>query len=221
MPRYEADLQSDNGVTVTLYNLAQNGWHSGNLLNALQTKATFQTAVAEANVITWNIGTGDLNSARDIYKNGKCGAKGHKDNQDCLKNMVTTFEANWNGIVNQILARRSLTNTAIRTMDILYPWVAADQASNTTPDSEETGPARGNDFAVLNYYLSQMNAYIALTSFNSGIPVAAVHVAFNGSSGTEDPVAKGYIASDGLHPNDAGHAVIATAFRNLGYAPLR
>jgi cytochrome c2 len=36
-----------------------------------------------------------------------------------------------------------------------------------------------------------------------------VYAAFNGLTGTEDPVAKGYVSIDGLHPSDAGHELIA------------
>ena len=53
-----------------------------------------------------------------------------------------------------------------------------------------------------------------------------VYLAFNGPNGDQDPVGKGYISIDAFHPNDAGHKVIADAFRKLGYvtkcyAPLK
>ena len=68
---------------------------------------------------------------------------------------------------------------------------------------------------------SPMNAHMAQNAANNSIPMAAVHDAFNGATGTEDPFANGYIASDGIHPNDVGHAVIAQAFRALAYSPLK
>ena len=221
VPRYQGFLEADNGISVTLFNLGQNGWHSGQLLTALQTKAAFQMDVQEAQVVTWNIGINDLTEARLSYKRGKCGTGRDRDNQDCLRTAVATFNTNWDGIVNQILLRRSQTNTIIRTMDLYNPWVAVDQSSNTTADSNETGPAHGNDFAVIEYYLDAMNAHIAQSAAVNSIPLAQVHAAFNGATGTEDPVAKGLIASDGLHPNDIGHEAIAQAYRALGYSPLR
>ena len=33
--------------------------------------------------------------------------------------------------------------------------------------------------------------------------------------------AKGYIGSDGIHPTDLGHRVIADLLRSAGYAPPR
>ena len=218
VPRYQTYLQADNGVSVTLANLGQNGWTSGQLLTALTTKATFQSALENADVVTWDIGTNDFKNARLSYQRGKCGGK---DNQDCLRVAVTTFTSNWDAIVGQVLMRRPQTTTIIRTMDLFYPWVAQDMATNTTPDTKEPGAAHGDDFAVLNFYLNQINAHIAANTAAYGIPLAHVHDAFNGTSGTEDPVAKGLIASDGLHPDDAGHEVIAQAFRALGYVPLR
>lgn len=217
VPRYQGYLQSDTSMGVTLYNLGQNGMTSTQLLSALRTKSVFQTAVSEANVLTWDIGNAEFKNIRDTYQRGKCGGK---DNQDCLRTMVSTFNANCDAIISEILSRRQVSNTIIRTIDIYYPWVAIDQKTNTTADSRETGPANGSDFMVIAYYLNEMNDRIAQDSAIYQIPLGQVHAAFNGASGTEDPVAKGYIASDGQHPSDAGHEVIAESLRALGYAPL-
>ena len=216
--RFSADLQTDFGAQVTLYNLGQNGYSSGNLLNALQTKAAFQADISAANVVTWDIGLNDFRNARQQYKNKKCRGK---DNQDCLRAMLSSFTTNWNGIATEILTRRSTADTVIRAMDIYDPWTAADARANSTPDTYETGSARGNDFQVLEYYLDAMNSTIALSAMNDGFLVAPVHTLYNGSTGAEDPVAKGYIGSDGIHPTDLGHQAIADAFRSLGYSPLR
>jgi lysophospholipase L1-like esterase len=215
---YNGYLQTDNGVGVTLYNLAQNGWTSGNLLNALRTDPVFQNAVSQANVITWDIGSNDFKNARASYQSRKCGGK---DNQSCLRNAVATFKANWDAILVEILSRRSVSSTIIRTMDMYYARVQVDKATNTFDDNKEPPESRGNDFQVLSYYFNQMNNYIASTASIYSIPMAQVHQAYNGVSGDEDPVAKGYIATDGSHPSNTGHQVIANLFRGLGYAPLR
>lgn len=49
---------------------------------------------------------------------------------------------------------------------------------------------------------------------------AMVFREFNGTSGTEDPRAKGYISLDGFHPNNTGHQKIADCLHALGYSPL-
>jgi len=217
VPTYRDYIQTDAGVSVVLYNLGQNGATSLSLLNSIRTDSVFQNAVLQSEVITWNIGIVDLMNARNSYKNKKCGGT---DNQDCLRSVVTKFKTNWDGIISEILIRRGITYTIIRTMDIYNPWVATDKAKNTTPDKSEA-TVKGNDFQVLKYYFDQINAHIATTTTNNQIPCAHVYLTFNGSNGDEDPVAQGDIARDGLHPSDAGHQLIASLLRGLGYAPLR
>jgi lysophospholipase L1-like esterase len=217
VPRYQAYLQADTGSPVTLYNLGQNGWTSASLLYALRTDTVFQTSVLQSDVVTWDVGLNDLLNARNAYKNRKCGGT---DNQDCMRSMVVNFTANWDGIVGEVLARRNTGDTVIRTMDVYNPWVKADKAKNTTPDKSEAA-VRGNDFQVLKYYLDQMNAHVAASTTANLIPCAQVHLSFNGAYGDEDPLAKGLIGRDGLHPTDAGHKLIADQLRGLGYGPLR
>ncbi len=217
VPTYKNYIQMDTDVSVVLYNLGQNGWTSGSLLNALRTDSVFQNAVLQSEVVTWNVGINDYMNARNRYKNRKCEGT---DNQNCLRSMVATFKGNWDGIIGEILIRRGTTYTIVRTMDIYNPWVATDKAKNTIPDKSET-MVKGNDFQVLKYYLDQVNGYIATTTTNNFIPSAQVYLSFNGANGDENPVAKGYIARDGLHPSDAGHQFIAGLLRGLGYAPLR
>lgn len=208
--RYAAILTQTSGLSVTLYNLAQNGWSSGQLLNALRTNTTIQAAVGQADQITWNIGVNDWRNARSKYKSGKCGGK---DNQDCLRSVVATFRANWSGIVSELLNRRGHAAVSLKTLDVFNPWSAADIGANVTADAKETGAARGDDFSVLDSYLAQINTHIHTTSTAAGILVGAAHAAFNGADGREDPRVKGYIGSDGLHPTELGHQVLADLLR--------
>lgn len=218
VPRYQAYIQTDTDAVVNLSNFGQNGRTSGGLLTALRTDFALQNSVIQSNVVTWNIGINDLMNARGSYKNKRCGGT---DNQDCLRNMVNTFKNNWSAIIGEILLRRSTANTIIRTMDIYNPWVKADKAKNTFSDAKEPIQARGNDFQVLKYYLDQMNNHIAATTSGNSIPYARVYPLFNGANGDEDPIAKGYIHRDGLHPSEIGVQLISDLLRNLGYSPLR
>jgi lysophospholipase L1-like esterase len=74
-------------------------------------------------------------------------------------------------------------------------------------------------FSTVEPYLDQVNQHIASSVQANGIPFAQVHLAFNGPNGDQNPVAKGLITLDGIHPNDNGHKVIADALRATGYAP--
>ena len=216
--RYRTHIQTDTGAVVNLSNFGQNGRTSGGLLTALRTDFNLQSSLFQSNVVTWNIGLNDLMNARSSYKSKKCGGT---DNQNCLRTMVSTFQSNWNAITVEILSRRTPANTILRTMDIYNPWVRADKAKNTFSDAKEPIQSRGNDFQVLKYYLDQMNGHIAAAANSNSVPYAKVYLYFNGINGDEDPIAKGYMHTDGLHPSNTGVQSIADIFRGLGYAPFR
>lgn len=215
VPRYGNYVMADTGSGVWLNNLGQNGWTSGQLLNALRTNPNFRDSVASSQVVTWDIGGNDFLRAVKSYQDRTCGGA---DNQNCMRNAVAAFKANWSAIIAEILALRSTGNTVIRTMDIYNPFVNAQKASDSWADDNGL-----NDFYAIKPYLDDANRYIALTAAANNIPCAKVYQAFNGPSGEEDASAKGYISPldySGVHPGDLGHKVIADLFRNLGYAPL-
>jgi lysophospholipase L1-like esterase len=204
VPRYASYVNTDTGSNVQTTNLGVPGWTSADLLNSLQNDQTARGLLQNSQIITFDIGGNDLSGARDKFNNNTCGGA---DNQDCLRNGVATFKQNWDGILSQILALRSTSNTIIRTMDIYNPFVSADMQSG--------------HFATLEGYLDQVNTHIHDSAQANGIPVANVHQAFNGPDGTKDPGAQGLLGIDSFHPNDAGHKVIADQLRALAYAPLK
>src|SRR5580700_33785 len=203
VPRYATYVNTDTGSNVTTLNLGIPGWHSGDLLNALQNDPIVRNQVSGAEIVTWDIGGNDLANAHDSFVQKTCGGV---DNQDCLRTAVTTFQTNWHALIVQLLKLRVPSQTILRTMDIYNPYVAADTTSGM--------------FATIEPYLDQVNSHIQANAQTNGIPVAAVHLAFNGPAGTVDPIAAGLIASDNFHPNDAGHKVIADQLRMLLYKPL-
>lgn len=211
VPRYRSYVQTDTGASVLLINLGVGGWTSSDLLTALKTDPFFRFAVRYSQIITFDIGGNDFIDARNSYKKKTCGGA---DNQDCLRAALTRFKENYPAIIQQILSLRSTTNTIIRTMDLYNPYVNVDKNSDTWP-----GDA-GNDFQVFKPYVDTVNTFIGTTATNYGIPYARVYLAFNGPNGDIDPSSYGYIAWDGVHPNDTGHKKIADLLRGLGYAPL-
>ena len=213
VPRYEAHIETDTGVAVTRTNLGRNGWTSSQLLSALRSDPTFRRAIREAEIVTWNIGGNDLRAARNSYKKGTCGGA---DNQDCLRAGVAKPETNWDAITAEVLELRSTRNTIVRTMDIYNPYVRTDIVSDTWQNDGGM-----NDFQVFKSYVDEVNYHIATTSYTSGVPYAEVYLAFNGTTGDDDPKSKGYLSFDGVHPNNTGHRIIAGELRKPGYAPLR
>jgi lysophospholipase L1-like esterase len=204
VPRYSDDITSDTGVQVTRIDLGQNGAHSGDLLNSLKNDPNFRNSISSSQVVTWDIGGDDLLHAVGQFRSGTCGGA---DNQDCLRAAVATFMPNWDAIVQQILAMRSQSNTVIRTMDVYNPFVTELMVAGS--------------FNTIEPYLDQVNAHIAASAAANNIPMAKVHEAFNGPNGDQDPITKGFIAIDGIHPNDNGHKAIADQLRALGYSPLK
>src|SRR5439155_12421352 len=72
VPRYQQYLETDNGATVSLTNLGQNGWKSADLLHALLNDPSMRTSLMNAQVVTWDIGGNDLLRARRDYLSGTC-----------------------------------------------------------------------------------------------------------------------------------------------------
>jgi len=211
VPTYRNNIEAGTGIDVRLINLGIPGWKSGDLLSGLRGNLLFRLSVANASIVTWNIGGNDLASARNRYKDRTCGGP---DNQDCLREVVATFKTNWNSIVAEILSLRRASNTIIRTMDIYNPFVNEDRAVNTWPNDQ------GNDFQVVKIYLEAVNNHIAMTTIARNIPYAQVYRAFNGPSGEGDPSDLGYIFFDGFHANGRGHRRMADLLGGLGYGPL-
>jgi lysophospholipase L1-like esterase len=204
VPRYRDHLEADTGSSVKLRNLAEAGATSADLLEALESDPAVRRAVQQADVVTWDIGGNDLRQARAAYHRGACGGG---DGQACLRRTVAAFKTNWDGILAELLALTAPSPTLLRTMDVYNPYVNEDELHGSR--------------RTLEPYLDDVNAHIAATTSEHGVPYAPVHAAFNGPDGDQDPGDKGLLAGDGLHPNGTGHAVIAELLRGLGYAPLR
>lgn len=204
VPRYAEFIRADTQANLRVTNLGVPGWTSADLLNALRNNAAIRNTIMNAEVVTFDIGGNDLLSARRRFLEGSCGGP---ENLDCFRVAVDEFKRNWDGILAEILALRSRDTTVLRTMDVYNPFVAEQRALGV--------------FERLKAYLDEVNQHITSTAATAGIPCAQVYAAFNGPTGEEDALARGYIAADLVHPNDRGHMVMAEALRATGYAPLR
>jgi lysophospholipase L1-like esterase len=195
---YASDLNADLHVDTSTTNLGVYGATSAQLLNQAEHDSVARAAIAGADVVTYDGGFNDFVNARVAYLNGTCGGA---DDQDCLRAMVASFDSNWDRLVSEI---RALAPGAMRrTMTTYYSVSAFDEAHGY--------------YDALNPYLSQINAHILSDPEAS---VADVHLAYNGASGADDPITKGYILPDNVHPTEVGHAVIADLVRGFGYREL-
>ncbi|RIK37992.1 MAG: hypothetical protein DCC58_17235, partial [Chloroflexi bacterium] len=186
-----------------LINLGIPGAQSGDLLSLLRDNALVRSAVRSAEIITWNIGGNDLRAARERYKAGACGGS---DEQACLRAAEAALYANWDALLDELAELTAGRTVILRSMDIYNPYVADDLADGSFP--------------IFQQYIDRANAHLRSTARSRGVRVAEVARAFNGADGMSDPVAAGLIFADGLHPNDAGHALLAEALANLAFSPL-
>jgi len=201
--RFRNHIQTDTGATVNVINRGVPGWTSADLLNALRTDESMRAQIANSQVVTWNISANDFQDVLERYSTGTCGGA---DNQDCARATVANFKTNWNAIIAQILSLRSPSNTIIRTMDNYNPAVNLLRSFGL--------------FSVMKPYLEDINRFIILSSISNRISPALVYQAFNGINGELDAAQRGYISSDGIHPNNTGHDIIAAGFRATSYQPL-
>jgi lysophospholipase L1-like esterase len=209
--RYAAVLGRDTGAEVNVNDLGVDGLTSGQLRASIENDQGARDAIEQSDIVTINIGANDLMQARLRYKAGYCGGA---DNQDCLRQTVADFRANWDAILTIVTGLRSPDEAVIRATDFYNPFVTLDGPMISWPGGGT------DDFSVFEEYLEHVNSHIAESSTAHGIPHAKIHEAFNGPSGTGDPNDKGYMHPDGIHPNDDGHAVIAQELKRLGYEPL-
>jgi lysophospholipase L1-like esterase len=211
VPTYRRFIEEDTNLNVELINLSFPTLTSGGLRSAIDGIREVRLLIAASRIVTVNIGSNDLLSARDDYKDGTCGGA---DNQNCLREAVNRFRSNFNAILDTVLSLRSVNDTIIRTMNIYNPFVDVDMEQDSWPNDE------GNDFQVINMYLDDFNSIIADAANGRNIPFAQVHLAFNGPNGDVDPGDLGLIAFDGVHPNNQGHRLIADLLRGLGFSPF-
>jgi lysophospholipase L1-like esterase len=209
--RYQSDLQTDLSLPVSQINLGVPGATSTDLLNSLQTNLAVRNAVADSQVVTFNIGGNDLLPVIFQYQNAQCGGT---DNLDCMRNAMTLLKSNLSAVVAELLQLRATNDTVIRTMDFYNPFVAVLKSGDSWPGDGV------NDFQAIKPFADDINNYIVTLAAANKIPCVRVSIAFNGPNNDEDAVTKGLIAADGIHPSTTGHEMIADLLRTAAYEPF-
>ena len=197
-------LQEQVGVPVQLINLACVGCTTTDLRRSIESDRRFRTAVAQAQVVSWNIGGNDLLAARRALASGSCGGS---DGQECLRDTVQRFRQNWDAIMAEITSLTSGSAAVALTMDVYDPLVGAERAA-------PPGGGRG-EFGVILAHLDDISSYISMTAAANSVEFAPVRAAFNGPDGREDPGSKGLLI-DPIHPSDLGQRLIADLLVDAG-----
>lgn len=187
---YAHDLQRRTGVPVELTNLGRPGWTSAQLLEALRSDDMFRTAVAQADVVTWDIGANDIIGASLRAGTASCGGDA---GLQCVRDTRREFATNWRAIVDELTGLRRGADVALLTFDMYSPFIP---------------PHVRNDQVLAE--LDTMNATIAASDGRDGIEVAQVAQGF--ADGSFDEL----LDDDGLHPSRQGHRLIARLLLDLG-----
>jgi lysophospholipase L1-like esterase len=193
---YARWLEDETGTTVTVSNRAVPGWTTTDLLAALREDDELRAELAEAHLVTFNIGGNDLLASLRGLRDGRCG---DGDEQRCLGEAVAGLHETWEELLAELLVVVDGEPDGLRTMDLYLPALP-----------ETVRGAR----SVLQAHLDDVNGRLAGVAEGAGVEVARVHDAFaDAADGPEDP---GLLAGDGIHPSDRGHEYIAEQLAELG-----
>jgi lysophospholipase L1-like esterase len=200
-------IEQQRPVKVSIQNLAFDGGTSATLLDALQHDPKFQQALAQANLVTIEIGANDIDSGLQDYAARSCGGV---DNLDCFRAGVAAFKGNWDAILAAVVKARSPKVAAIRVLSDYDNFVGNSRAA------ANLGPTIARDIAP---FLDQVNDDRCSKAMSAGITCIDIARVLNGPS-RHGVIAADLMGSDGIHPSAAGHLLIAQTIDAAGYAPL-
>jgi lysophospholipase L1-like esterase len=195
------------GKPVVVTNLATNdSLESGELLERVRSDERHRAALAAADLVTLTIGTNDWQGPCNWPNEDACWASG-----------LATVPANVGRILDEIIALRAGRPTAIRLTTYYDAYIGFPD--NLTNGGDPNGPMPQ---AFLDFYRAeQAKFYEALCDQAEARAVVCVDLwaPFNGAGHDQD--AGTYLLPDHVHPNQAGHALIADAVAAVGFEPLQ
>lgn len=197
-------LHQKTGVAVSAHNFGVDGQTSGGLLQTLQPGGSRAAAVSKADLVIITIGANDLLPDLDAMQNGSCGGA---DDTACAASDVSAVQRNVSAILARIRALRANQPTAIRVTGYWNVFEDGDVAAGDyTPIEVQASVA----------VTQQVNAVLRSDAAAGGATYVDLSGPFSHASGGVTSL----LSSDGDHPNQRGHEVIAAAVLASGSAPL-
>jgi hypothetical protein len=195
---YQAHMESDLGITLAIHNYYVSGQPLADLYKNLLNNESLRDDIRKAEVITIGIGFFDMYFSPFFHKyiNGLS-----DDNQ--LEQKIKVFRETYDLMLDEVVKLASTSHTLIRIMDLYFPDVRRHREMGI--------------YSISKKYWMKFNECIHESGLLHGIPVAHIFEAFNGLDGEDDPILKGYISGDRLHPSRQGLELIAEEFLRLGY----
>jgi lysophospholipase L1-like esterase len=201
---YARHITHDTATAVHVTNLGLPGMTSADLVTALSNPATAQ--VASADIVTVTIGANDFASMLDTALRGQCGGP---DGLGCFAGALAQLPLTLSAILARIQQLRTGKPTAIR---MLGYW-------NVFLDGAVANTTYGAAFQAISSTLTRrVNAIIARVARANQAIYVDLYEPFKGAHGDGDDT--DLLATDGDHPNQAGHQAIAESLNRAGYAPL-
>ena len=128
---------------------------------------------------------------------------GGDDDQQCPRDALADFKDSVEASFSLLTETVDPSETLIGAVDYPAPFVEDQLVAGT--------------LAVTNPYVQEAQEFFTATAAEYGIPTAQVFDEFMGPDGTGDPYVKGLLASDRLHPSEAGALLVAELIHDLGY----
>ncbi len=191
---YALHILQDTGVAATATNDAEPSALSGDDLAQLQGSSDVARAVARADFVVVNVGANDFAQDRVGYEQGACGGADHLG---CFRPQLPRMHDNLVGILQRVRSLVGARPVALRVVDY---W-------NVFEDGD-VGRANGDAFVRDSDRLTRLvDDQICAAAHSQGAVCVRTYAAFKGGDrGDRDATA--LLASDGDHPNAAGHRLI-------------
>ncbi len=199
-------LQRRFGVHVEATEYGVGGATTASMLPELRGQGIPARALAEADVISVTIGANDLEAARSSYDAGSCGGVA---DLACFTPAVATMRA---GLARDLQAIDRLTRG--RSVEVLV-----NNYWNVFEDGQVALREDGRRYLADSDTMTRLaNRAICAAAVEAGATCVDTYTPYKGEDGGKDPTE--LLASDGDHPNPAGHLVIARAMFAAGLPAL-
>ena len=203
---YADELADDHDIKTYVRNDGNGGETSEDVLDDLTHDKAEQDDIAEADIVLVTIGANDFGPQYDDIVAGDCGGSDHLG---CAKGNLDELRANLTDIVSQIRTLRDGAPTAIL---LTGYWNVFEDGDVADRSMSKQGRADSDALTLATNRIVEQVAEAGDATY------VDIYTPFKGADGSKDPT--DLLASDGDHPNAAGHAAIAEALVQAGTAPI-
>jgi lysophospholipase L1-like esterase len=208
---FASQIEKDVPVKVVVDNFAIGDLSAGAVLQALQTgKAPISrleqlpAALKEADVVVMFGNPMDSVDSETGESINRCFAS--IPPASLTPQAFDKYTADLKAIWAKIFELRSGQPTILRAIDVANPFVSSWKKNQV--------------FDACTVYWEGVSTAVRQAAEAYHIPFLSCYDAFNGVKHDQDAGQKGYIGSDGIHPNDLANQLTAELLSKLGYEPV-